>query len=179
MEFQVEWLWPLLICGVLFALREWLTSHRRLKGTSFFGRWIPQLFRASRADGSPIALLARKSIGPQQTLVLVSVWDQELALCLQTGVAPALLATRTRRKDDSTAKPFSDPVGKGRPARERWRNAQSLQTSAFDRSTVRNSAASGSFPAQPHSPLPPRCDHGAINLFAAVRRTGRGDQRWN
>lgn len=111
MEFAPVWFWPLLVCGCailfrLYARRQTYACRqinaRRQSGAAAPTKRRPAMSgllhllnwtRKSVADDE-VAVLARKSIGPQQSVVLVRVWGQEIALCLQGGASPVVVARR-------------------------------------------------------------------------------------
>lgn len=98
MEFQPAWAWPILICAAALGLRLWLVpaGPRLLPGKTRGAVWLPAFLSRKRDGGAAVSVLGRKAIGAQQAIVLVSVWDQELALCLQAGCAPVVIASRPR-----------------------------------------------------------------------------------
>ncbi len=100
MEFQMAWLWPLVICVAALALRLWVTPRLEGQRKSTPARpWMPAFLRGNRPDTAPITVLGRKSINAHQAIVLVRVWDQELALCVQAGTAPVVIASREAAPD--------------------------------------------------------------------------------
>ncbi len=104
MEILPVWIWPLLVCLLALAARLWLGSkvqggHGRQGASPLFavlrGGWRP--FASSQTQPSdPLKVIARKTISPQHSLVLLEVWDQEVALCLQAGAPPVVVASRRK-----------------------------------------------------------------------------------
>jgi hypothetical protein len=139
MEFQVGWIWPLLICGAAFALRVWLVPQSHARSGKLTSGWIARLLRPTQVDCLPITVVTRKPVAPQQSLVLVRVWDQELVLGVQAGVPPTVLATR-RGECSSNVFSASSPSTDEDSLLERHRGVRFVQTHAVGMRRRRNPA---------------------------------------
>lgn len=104
METMPLWIWPVAVCVLALGLRLWV---KRTPPAAATGRaptptpWWDALrsltrrfpLQASR-DAAPITVIARKPITAQHAVVVLAIWDQEIALSVQPGVAPTVLASR-------------------------------------------------------------------------------------
>lgn len=97
------WIWPLTVCLLALILRLWAGGGRTARIGRGGGPWhgllagLGQRLRAvNHHEAAPIQVLARKTIGPQHAIVLLAVWDQEVALSVQPGVSPTVVASRPR-----------------------------------------------------------------------------------
>ena len=116
MDFLPLWIWPLIVCGLALALRLVLPSgvrrparkfpqgaplQRRISVLSAIG-WFRGVLsgQAKVPVHEPVTILGRKVVGPQLSILLVRIWDEELAVCLQVG-SPATVLTQRKMTADT------------------------------------------------------------------------------
>jgi flagellar biogenesis protein FliO len=117
MDLLPLWIWPVAVCGLALMLRLVLPGGRPrgvqpgsnlpLAGTSRIDPvgWLRRKLAGGKANASeePVCVLGRKVIGPQQSVLLLRVWDEELAVCLQPGSPATVLARRGPDRQQHTS----------------------------------------------------------------------------